>query len=276
MNAATDFLSLHRQDMPFVLGNAWDAGSARLLEQAGFSAIGTTSAGIAWSCGWPDNEQMPVNELLSAVRRIQRGTQRPVSVDIEAGFGLQGRAFETFIEELIDTGIVGVNLQDAIGLDGGIGDAEASCRRITQIRQVAERTGSNIFINARTDIFWVRSEYSINEKEDVACNRAQQFHDAGADGLFLPGCWDRDVLRRVHAACGLPLNVLAHPALDDLAGMADAGVRRISLGSGLFRKLFGGMSGVATALAAGHFGELRDVSMTYEQADALFGLRDLD
>lgn len=271
MNVLEAFRGLHERDTAFVLPNAWDAASACWLEAAGAPAIGTTSAGLAASLGWPDNEQLPVEELLAAVRRMARVIQVPLSVDIEAGYFDASPQLQQFISSLLDAGIAGVNIQDACGVEVELMDADDICRRIESIAETTARRGCSVFINARTDAFWIASGMPPALCEEIATQRLIMFREAGAHGGFLPGLRDLDTVARIATAARLPINLLAHSALADSRTLAMHGVNRISLGSGLFRHLYGQIGAIAeSALSANDFRWLDDTKASYGALQSLY------
>ncbi|HYW50380.1 MAG TPA: isocitrate lyase/phosphoenolpyruvate mutase family protein, partial [Gemmatimonadaceae bacterium] len=149
---ATRFRQLHRADAPLVLANAWDAMSARLVEEAGAQAIATTSAGISWALGAPDGQGLSRTAMMTAVSIIVSAVRIPVSVDAESGYGTGSPedAAET-ARAVIATGAVGLNLEDAPGRDGAVlVTAEQHAERIAAARAAAQSTGVDLFINART------------------------------------------------------------------------------------------------------------------------------
>ena len=238
---------------PLVLVNAWDAASARLLERAGAGAIATTSAGMAWSLGYPDGEQVPRDEFVAACARIARvvGDAVPVSVDIERGFG---RGVGHDIDEvcalvctLIELGVVGINIEDGIEPETRrLRPPDVLCERIAALRALATRMGLRLFINARTDVY-VAAADDPARRYDEALQRAQAYARAGADGIFVPGL-DRldDIARFAQAIEGLPLNVYAgYPGVPGVSELAAAGARRISLGCGPLQSALGLLSRIA-------------------------------
>lgn len=264
------FQALHHGDAPLVLGNAWDAMSATMLVQAGFAAIGTTSAGIAASLGWPDNEELPVEQLCQAVERMARVIPVPLSVDIESGYYSNELQFRAFIARLLDVGVAGVNIQDACGIDVELIAVSEMERRIECIRNVCERRNQSIFINARTDVFWVSGLAGHSDAGSLAIDRLLAYRGVGADCIFLPGLKDLVLAREMALACALPMNLLAHAGLPDLGELKAYGVSRISLGSGMFRTLYSDFRDTAGRLAAtGQFGVLREPALSYEDLNAV-------
>lgn len=218
------FLAMHRPGAGFVLPNAWDGGSARMLEQAGFPVIATTSAGIAFSYGRPD-AGMPWPEMLEAISRIIAAVDCPVSADLESGYGDVSATFAAGVE----AGVVGGNLEDA-GPDG-LFDLEDAVERVEAARAAAP--AGTFVLNARTDPYMVRHPDAFAE----SVRRAHRFLEAGADCIFVPGISDVEEIRRLTAEIPAPVNVVAgltDPVID-AATLRAAGVARISLGGTITR-----------------------------------------
>ena len=225
---AAALLALHAGP-GFVLPNAWDAGSARILEQVGFPAIATTSAGIAWSCGVPDGEALDRDRMLEHVARIVAAVGVPVTADLEAGYGDTADDVGRTVARAVELGAVGGNLEDA-GKDGLYGIDEA-VDRLAAARAVAPR--GTFVLNARTDTYFAgRSGDAFAETVE----RAVRYVEAGADCVFVPGVVEEDTIRRLAAAIPGPLNVVAGLAnLIDASTLFSLGVKRVSLGGSLAR-----------------------------------------
>jgi len=218
------FLALHQRGAGFILPNAWDGGSARMLEQAGFPAIATTSAGIAFSNGLPDTG-MPWPQMLDAIGRIVEVVDCPVTADLESGYGDVAGTFAAAIR----IGVVGANLEDA-GRDG-LFDIEESVERVEAARSTAPK--GSFVLNARTDAYLVKHPEAFAE----SVRRAHRYLEAGADCIFVPGVSDADEIKRLVDEIGAPVNVVAgltDPVID-AATLRAAGVARISLGGTLTR-----------------------------------------
>lgn len=228
------FRRLHEPGPPLLLLNAWDAMSARALELAGAPAIGTTSGGIAWAHGFPDGEKSLRADMISAIRTIANAVSIPVTADIESGYG-DGtpRDVAETVRMVVDTGVVGVNIEDSRpSASFALLETDDHCRRIEAARAAAESEGVDLFINARTDIF-LMGVGAESERLSASIERAHSYVRAGADGIFVPGLVDLVTMRELAAALETPLNVMAVGASPRLADLAEAGVRRVSLGSGL-------------------------------------------
>lgn len=266
--------ALHRGPPILVVPNAWDAVSARLFEVAGFSCVGTTSAGIAWSLGYRDGEAIPRDEMIAAVARITRVTKVPVTADIEAGYGVSPREVAETVRLAVAAGAVGVNLEDAggDGPDWPLVGLSLQCERIAAAREAADTgvsNGAGAVVNARTDVFW-----SAVGPEDTrlarALERVQAFRVAGADCAFVPRVHDRDVIQELVNGAGMPLNLLASPGVPDMRTLAELGVARVSVGSGVARAAATAIRHAATKLAEGCFDEFLSNAVSYSDMEALF------
>ena len=216
-----------------MLPNAWDAGSARIFEHAGFQALGTTSAGVALSLGYPDGERVSRAEMLEAVRRIASAVAIPVTADLEAGYGpTVNDAVET-ARGAIAAGAVGMNFEDSTS-DDRLVDLAAQVERIRAIRKLAEAEKIAFVLNARTDVFLL----GVGEpagRFDEAVRRANAYREAGADCLFVPGVTDAETIGRLVRAIKGPMNVLAGRGTPPTAELERLGVARVSIGGGPMR-----------------------------------------
>jgi 2-methylisocitrate lyase-like PEP mutase family enzyme len=256
---ATTFRRLHRpQDGAIlVLPNAWDALSARVIEQAGARAIATTSAGVSWALGRPDGQGLARNEMVEAIRRIAGAVRIPVTADVESGYG-SGSPEDVAgtVRAVVDAGAVGINLEDAPGHGGEpLLRPEEHAVRIASARAAG---GPELFINARVDVY-LKEAGAESGRFDETVRRALAYTAAGADGVFVPGVVDASTIARLVQAIGAPVNVMASygaPSVGELAGL---GVVRVSVGPAITR------AAMATIRAAAR--ELLDTG-TY---DALVG-----
>lgn len=222
------FRSLHRGPRLLLLPNAWDALSARLIVEAGFPAIATTSGGVAWALGYPDGEAAPWPEIVAATARIARAVDVPVTADIESGYGETPAAVAQSIADIIGAGAVGVNLED--GLHGappslrGIDDAAA---RIAASREAARIAGVPIVINARTDL-WIKNIGDEASRFDEAVTRGRAYLAAGADCFYPIALRDPATLGRLVKALGAPVNINVRAGSPSVAELEALGVARAS------------------------------------------------
>jgi 2-methylisocitrate lyase-like PEP mutase family enzyme len=223
------FRALHRGPEILVLPNAWDCASARIVEEAGFPAIATTSAGVANALGYSDGEHIPAAKMLAAVARIAGCVRVPVTADLEAGY--QDIAATT--AGLVASGAIGLNLEDAGG------DPAQHAARIASVRRVGRELGVNLVINARTDLYLDRIGCDPALRFDRSCERLRTYIDAGADCVFVPGVTDEATIRRFVETLRFPLNVLAVAGTPPIRRLQELGVARVSVGSGLARAALG-------------------------------------
>ncbi len=225
---AAALLALHAGP-GFVLPNAWDGGSARILEQVGFPAIATTSAGIAWALGVPDGGVLDRDTMLEHVGRIVAAVTLPVTADLESGYGDTADDVGDTVARAVALGAVGANLEDARG-DGLFGIEEA-VDRIVAARAAAPR--GTFVLNARTDTYFAGAGGDVFAE---TVERTTRYLDAGADCVFVPGVVDEDTIRGLAAAIPGPLNVVAGLANTiDAPTLFSLGVKRVSLGGSLAR-----------------------------------------
>jgi 2-methylisocitrate lyase-like PEP mutase family enzyme len=228
---AEAFRAMHDRSKILVLPNAWDPMSARVIEEAGARAIATTSAGVAFSVGYPDGEAMPRDEMIAAIARIARVVTVPLSADIESGFARDAREVAETVRRVIDAGAVGINLEDAIHRGPpALYDLKTAIERVRAAREAANAIGIPLVINARTDVYLL----SIGEPDarfDHAVRRANAYRKAGADCLFVPRIGRPADIERIVAALEGPLNLLAFPGIPTVAELERLGVARLSVGT---------------------------------------------
>jgi len=264
---ALAFRALHDRDTePLRLLNAWDAGSAKVLAAAGAPALGTTSAGVAFALGLPDGERLGRAAMLAAVRAIAGAVAIPVSADLEAGYADDPAGVAETVRLALEAGAVGFNLEDG-RVDGTLTPVEEQVERVRAAVAAVRESGVPAFVNARTDAVWLRAG---DETETVA--RLRAYVDAGADGVFVPGATDRDLLGRLVRATSAPLNVLAGPALPSVSELAALGVARVSVGSGPARAaLSAAHAAAAELLGAGTYGAATGGALSYADVNRIMG-----
>lgn len=264
MTTAARFRALHTRGL-LRLANAWDAGTARLIEHLGAPAVATTSAGLAWAQGYPDGDALDVDALLHAVAGIARVIEVPLTVDVEGGYADDPDTVAGIVLRVVHAGAAGINLED------GAGDPAALAAKIRAIRQTCIAQGVDVFINARTDVY-LRGLAEDGMRVDETLRRAAAYREAGADGLFVPGLVDADAIRAIAADCGLPLNVMLRPQLQDLAALEALGVRRVSTGSALAESMYGRLATqVGTFLRDDRTALPDPQAMGYGAVNGLFG-----
>jgi 2-methylisocitrate lyase-like PEP mutase family enzyme len=260
----TTFRRLHHAPTLLILPNAWDAGSARLIESLGARAIATTSAGLAWSRGFPDGNALPTDQLIAATRDIARAIGVPLSMDIEEGYSDDERSVSRLVTDILNAGAAGINIED------GAGSPDQLCRKIAAIRDSTSRSGSDLFVNSRTDVY-LRGIAVGDAAIDEVIDRAARYRAAGADGLFVPGLIDGKVMAAIAAAINpMPLNIMAAPGLPSIDALQIAGVRRLSAGSAIAQAIWGRTGRLATAFLEGDVSELFGAAAEYGKMNDLF------
>jgi 2-methylisocitrate lyase-like PEP mutase family enzyme len=234
---AEAFRRLHREGGILLLPNAWDVITARLIETAGFAAVATSSAGVAWALGYADGEHISRGEMLAMIRRIASSVRVPVTADMEAGYGATPEAAAETARGVIAAGAVGLNLEDGTSA-GRLVDIALHQDRIRAIRAAGAAAGVPLVINARTDAFEVK-EWSPTERLTAAVRRANAYRAAGADCLFVPHVSDAATIERLARDIEGPLNVIAGPPAPPIPELERLGVRRASLGPRLVQAALG-------------------------------------
>jgi 2-methylisocitrate lyase-like PEP mutase family enzyme len=225
---AQAFRKMHDRSKILVLPNAWDAVTARLFARLGFAAVATTSGGVAWSLGYPDGEHAPLAEVVAASGRIAHAVDLPVSVDMEAGYGATPEAVADTVRAIIETGAVGINLEDGLHARGTLRELGAATDRIHAAHDAAAAAGVPMVINARTDTYLLKYGASDDERFDETVRRGKAYLAAGADCIYPIGLGDAATLRALVQALDAPINVAARPGIPNVAELARLGVTRVS------------------------------------------------
>ena len=225
---ARRFAEMHVRGTPLVLFNAWDAGSAKSIVDAGAKAIATSSWSVAAAQGYRDSEAIPIDFAERIIGRITANVDVPVTVDFEGGYSEDDNALSANISRLLDLGVIGINFEDRIVKGSGLYSADRQARRIAAIRKTAEQKGIDLFINARTDIFFESDDSAQVMGE--ALERAKSYAAAGASGFFVPGLVDDTLIERISHAVALPVNVMVMDGVPTNDRLTAIGVSRISYG----------------------------------------------
>ncbi|PKB16714.1 isocitrate lyase/phosphoenolpyruvate mutase family protein [Flavobacterium sp. 5] len=251
---AEKFLKFHQEKEILVLLNSWDISSSKIVEASGYKAIATTSMGIAASLGYPDCQIIQLSEMMQSITGIVNNVQAPVTVDIEAGYGNNLNEIIDSVKMIIETGIVGINIEDSINLSPNLIDELEFCERISAIRALSDSMGFHLVINARTDSFCT-STASPEEKLAEAIKRGNKYKEAGADCIFVQPVWERDTIATLVKEINAPINILANPGIGagilppSVSELQDLGVARLSLGSGVMKATLALIKKVADELA---------------------------
>ena len=238
---------LHDAGEMLVLPNVWDAASAKIVAEAGFPAVATASAAISAMLGYPDGEGAPWQEMFAAAGRVARVVSVPVTVDAEAGYGMEPREL---VDRLLEIGAVGCNLEDTDHRAGGLTDAAAHAGRLAAIRGAADDAGVPIVINARADTFLPGSGVPEPERVAEAVRRGRLYLEAGADCIYPIGVNDeRDIVILVAEVPG-PINGNTRPGVLDLARLRELGVARVSYGPRFYRQALADLKAAVQELRA--------------------------
>jgi 2-methylisocitrate lyase-like PEP mutase family enzyme len=243
MEKAKRFAELHVAGTPLLLYNAWDAGSAKAILEAGAKAIATSSWSVAAAQGYGDGEAIPIGFAEQIVGRITATVDIPVTVDFEGGYSEDDGELAANIARLLDLGVVGINFEDRIVKGSGLYSVDRQARRIAAIRKAAERKGVDLFINARTDVFFEHGDDAVGE----ALDRAKAYAAGGASGFFVPGLVNDALIGRVAEAVTLPVNVMVMDGVPSNGRLSELGVARISYGPIPYVRAMIGLRQEATA-----------------------------
>lgn len=239
-----NFAALHLPGKPLFLVNAWDGASARFLHSAGHSVVGTTSLGTAYAAGQPDGEGRTFADVLALVEQCTH-LGIPVSADIENGFSDNPDDVLGYVREIHSAGALGINIEDGRA-DDTLNPVETAAEKIRAI----SRHVPGLFINARTDPYWIKDDDSDRDKYQTAVARARAYLQAGAHGIFVPGARDQETIRSLVSEIPAPLNVLYQSGGPTLTELASAGVARVSTGSLLFRVSLGSLENAVRTIRA--------------------------
>jgi 2-methylisocitrate lyase-like PEP mutase family enzyme len=267
MNAQDDritaFHRLHSSGC-FVMANPWDAGSARALEQIGFKALATTSAGFAWTLGRADNGAT-LGEMLDHLRVVTEAVSVPVNADFEGGFAVEPAQVAANVKLATETGIAGLSVEDSTGdAADPLFEFELAVERIRAARQAIDDSGTGVLLTGRSEGFVVG-----RPDIDETIRRLQAYADAGADCLYAPRIEKVEhATAIVSAVSPKPVNLLINAPFITVAEAAELGVRRISVGGTLARTAWGGFLEAAKEIAdAGTFSRFEGLP----NVDGLFG-----
>jgi 2-methylisocitrate lyase-like PEP mutase family enzyme len=258
---AARFHALNAGKPMLLLPNAWDAGSARILEHAGAQAIATSSAAVSWAQGFADGGHLPPARLLDVVSGICRVCSVPVSVDIEDGLFAANEEMADFVEKLGAAGAVGINIEDGHSAPGVLAS------RIRTLRSRPALAG--LFINARTDVV-LRSLVSTSEIGAEVTERARRYKEAGANSVFVPGLTDETTIADLVAKAPAPINLMVCQGLPSLNTLANLGVHRVSTGPAPFLSAFAGLAAEVRSFLSAETVESRATGLSCAEMDALF------
>jgi 2-methylisocitrate lyase-like PEP mutase family enzyme len=227
---AARFSELHVKGAPLLLYNAWDAGTAKSILDAGAKAIATSSWAVAEAQGYRDGESIPITFVEQIIARIVSTIDAPVSIDFEGGYSDDNGALAENVARLLELGIVGINFEDRVVQGAGLYPIDQHARRIAAIREAARAEGVDLFINARTDLFLGQQRDPANSIND-ALDRAKAYAAAGASGFFIPGLRDDALIGHICDGVALPVNVMVMEGVPSTRRLSELGVARVSYGA---------------------------------------------
>ncbi|HVU76607.1 MAG TPA: isocitrate lyase/phosphoenolpyruvate mutase family protein [Gaiellaceae bacterium] len=223
--------SLHRPGDPLLLPNAWDVATAKVVVEAGFPVVATTSWGVAVTLGYEDDEGAPPDEMLGMAARIVRGVDVPVTVDAEAGYGLSPAEL---VAGLRDAGAAGCNLEDTDWPAGTLRDLDRQAKWLKEVRRIASAQGYPLVINARVDVFFHPFLADEGGAQDglvpEAVRRANAYLEAGVDCVYPICLWETNALRRFLSEVDGPVNIARLAQAPSVAELTELGVARVSWG----------------------------------------------
>jgi 2-methylisocitrate lyase-like PEP mutase family enzyme len=226
---AARFAELHVAGDPVLLYNAWDAGSAKAIVEAGASAIASSSWSVAEAQGFRDGEELPLDVAEQIIGRIAAAVDVPVSADFEGGYSEDNGELGDNAVRLFGRGVIGINFEDRVVKGEGLYDLQRQADRIAAIRRAADQIGLDVFINARTDLFLGQGR-DPEATVDEAIQRAEAYAAAGASGFFIPGLQEDALIGRICQEQSLPVNVMVMDGTPTPSRLAELGVARISWG----------------------------------------------
>lgn len=240
------FRDLHHAKDLLILPNAWNAESALLLEQSGFSAIATSSSAVAATIGYNDGEQMPFKDYLFIVGRMATTIKLPFTVDLEMGYGKTVDQIFANVSALAQLGVVGINFEDShmVNSKRVLQDVNVFAKTLETLKNKMAATNTEVFINLRSDTYLL----NVENKRSESAKRAKIYESSGADGLFLPCIVDKEDIKAAVESTKLPLNVMAYQGLPDIDTLTSLGVKRLSLGGFLFDNVYKGVTDFAKTI----------------------------
>ena len=268
---ASQFRRFHHGAPLLVLPNVWDAASARIVEQAGFRAIATTSSGVAAALGYSDGQHISRDMLIEAIARITRVVECPVTADIEAGYGNSIEEVLQTVKDVITTGVVGINIEDSLKQqEKALADVSYQVELIKALRELATSMDMPLVLNARVDVFLL----AIGEPEsrfEHALQRANAYLQAGADCIYPIGILDRNMIANLVKDIDGPINILGGPPAPTLPELAQLGVARVSLAGGLMRSVLGQLRTIAQELREhGTYASMNTEALSSSEFRSLF------
>lgn len=265
---AIQFRELHNKTL-FILPNAWNGGSAKIFHNSDFDAIGTTSAGIAYSMGYPDGEKVSFEDIVRVTKEIINITDLPLSVDLERGFAETNTQLCKNVEEIISAGAVGINIEDGNPITNQVDNLDFFIKKIKSISSLRKSLKVPFFINARTDLFLMNTIHT-DELIKSAIERASLLKSAGADCIFIPGPLDLETIKTLRANINLPINLYLHPKFSDFNTLSSIGINRLSTGSSPVRATLNELINFSKNIQTKNFDSVLSHEFSYQIANQFF------
>lgn len=229
-----NFKELHEKESPILICNVWDVESAKAAQQLNYKAIGTSSGAIASMLGYNDGEEISFQELAYIVERITKSIAIPLTVDLEAGYSRNPKEIVAHIKQLIQLGVVGINIEDSlVNVKRAMRPLDTFSKLLEEVCSALIRDNQKVFVNVRTDAFLLGRPNPAQETID----RAKEYDKAGAQGLFVPCIEKEKDIALVVNQIDLPLNVMCMPKLPHFETLKKLGVKRISMGNFVYNKI---------------------------------------
>jgi 2-methylisocitrate lyase-like PEP mutase family enzyme len=256
---AKQFHKLHHAGRLLMLPNIWDCLGANLLESLHYPAIATASASVAFTNGFDDGQRIPFDSVLAILKKIVGSVSIPVSADVESGFAENDMQLQENIEQLLSTGIAGINIEDTDKETNSIVSPEVQCEKIRLIKKVSEEMSVPLFINARADVYLRGKEFDTPEaKFEEALKRGRAYKGAGADCFYPIGMTRQDDIKEMVDQLQMPVNVITIPGIPQLNVLNEIGVARVSLGPSFLKIAIKAMKNLAVKLQ--NFDGLPDIT----------------
>ena len=237
------FQSLHKKGDPVVLYNIWDPGSAKVVEEAGAKALATGSWPVAVAQGYGDGQNIPMDVAIANAKRIVDATDLPVTLDFEGGYSEDIEQLKDNISRALEAGVVGFNFEDQVVGGDVLHPIAFQAERVAAVRSAIDASGTDAYLNARTDIFLKNKPETHNQSMlEEAVARAGEYGAAGASGFFAPALIDESMIGELCRSTELPVNIIAIPGCPPKATLAELGVARISYGPVPYRKIMAALS----------------------------------
>ena len=239
---------LHHNGELLILPNIWNPLGAMLLEDLGYKAVATASASVAFSNGIDDGEKISFDELLVLLKKIVNSVKIPVTADVESGYAANNFQLKENIKKLIDTGVSGINFEDSKHDESNLFSKEEQSEKINLIKNTASEIGSDLFINARTDIFIKENTRSKEDKLAEAIERGKAYKDAGADCFYPILLKEKEGIETIIKEVSLPVNILMVNGIPHFSALKEIGVARISLGPAFLKYVLNSMKNISEKL----------------------------